>query len=50
MARPIKETPVLQGKDAVRFIRRMNETRMEPIEKKQRREANYKLALSILVK
>ena len=50
MARPIKETPVLQGKDAARFIQRMNETRIESPEKKQRRETNYKLALSILVK
>ena len=50
MARPIKETPVLQGKDAARFIQRMNETRIESPEKKLRRETNYKLALSILVK
>ena len=50
MARPIKETPVLEGKDATQFIRRMNETRIESPEKKQRREANYRLALSILVK
>lgn len=28
MARPIKETPILTGKDAERFVRRMNEKRI----------------------
>ena len=49
MARPIKETPVLKGEDARRFVQRMNETRTESSEKKRRRQANYKLAMSILV-
>ncbi|MDE6543487.1 MAG: hypothetical protein K2K76_05930 [Muribaculaceae bacterium] len=49
MARPIKETPVLEGDDARRFVERMNETRIEPTEIKRRRLANYKLAMSILV-
>lgn len=49
MARPIKETPVLKGNDALRFVERMNETRTETSEKKRRRLANYKLAMSILV-
>lgn len=48
MAQPIKETPILRGDDARRFIERMNETRVESDEKKQRRLANYKLAMSIL--
>ncbi len=50
MARPIKETPILEGEDARRFIERMNETRIESEEKKRRRLANYNLALSILEK
>lgn len=33
MARPIKETPVLKGEDARRFVERMNETRIESPEK-----------------
>lgn len=48
MARPIKETPILEGDDARRFIERMNETRAESTEKRRRRLANYKLAMSIL--
>ncbi|MBJ2161631.1 MAG: hypothetical protein JFR39_05990 [Muribaculaceae bacterium] len=48
MARPIKETPVLKGDDARRFVERMTETRIESAEKKRRRLANYKLAMSIL--
>lgn len=50
MARPIKETPVLEGEDARRFIEHMNTTRIESSEKKRRRLANYKLAMSILVR
>lgn len=49
MARPIKETPILEGEDARRFVERMNETRVESAEKKRRRLANYKLAMSIFV-
>lgn len=49
MARPIKETPVLKGEDARRFVERMNETRIESPEKKRRRLANYKIAVSILI-
>lgn len=49
MARPIKETPILEGEDARRFIERMNEDRIESAEKKRRRLANYKLAMSILI-
>lgn len=49
MARPIKETPILEGDDARRFIDHMNTIRHETIEKKRRRLANYKLAMSILV-
>lgn len=49
MARPIKETPVLEGEDARRFVERMNETRVETADRKRRRLANYKLAMSIMV-
>lgn len=48
MARPIRETPVLEGKDARRFLERMSENRSESSEKKRRRLANYNLAMSIL--
>lgn len=48
MARPIKETPILEGEDARRFVERMNETRVESAEKRSRRLANYRLAMSIL--
>lgn len=47
MARPIKETPVLYGDDARRFVERMNDLRVESPAKKQRRLANYKLAMKI---
>ncbi len=49
MARPIKETPILEGEDARRFMERMNETRIESPEKRRRRLANYRLAMSIMV-
>lgn len=48
MARPIKETPVLEGEDARRFVEHMNETRTESSEKRRRRLANFKLAMSIM--
>lgn len=47
MARPIKETPILHGEDANRFVKRMNEIRVESADKKRRRLTNYKLAMSI---
>ena len=50
MARPIKETPVLEGDDARRFVERMNETRIESAETRRRRLANYKLVMSIFCK
>ena len=49
MARPIKETPLLEGEDARRFIQRMNEDRHESKEDRRRRLANFKLAMSIMV-
>lgn len=38
MALPIKETPVLRGRDAVRFIERMYKADSEPVTKKEREE------------
>ena len=49
MARAIKETPILKGKDTLRFIKRMNEKRVESPEKRTRRLANYQLAMRIFV-
>lgn len=31
MAKPIRATPVLRGKDAIRFIRRMHEVETQPM-------------------
>jgi len=48
MARQIKETPILFGKDARRFEKRMKEKRRETeTERKTRMEA-YRTAISIL--
>lgn len=44
----VRETPVLKGEDARRFIERMNETRVEPAGKRRRRLADYKLAKGIM--
>lgn len=38
MSLPIKETPVLKGKDAVRFIEAMIKAETEPITDKKRKE------------
>lgn len=35
MALPIKETPVLKGRDAVRFIKRMHIAETKPAPKKE---------------
>ena len=50
MARPIKETPILHGEDARRFLARMAEGRKETPEQRERRIANYKLLKSRFVK
>ena len=47
MAREIKETPVLTGKDAVRFKKRMNETRVVSKEEIERVKKNYEYIISI---
>ena len=41
MARPIKETPILYGKDAERFIREMENVKPATEEEKKRVRASY---------
>ena len=48
MAKPIKETPILFGEDARRFEERMKQVRRETPEERERRLANYELALKML--
>ena len=48
MARPIKETPILFGEDARRFVERMNQVRKETPEEREQRLADYALFLKML--
>ncbi len=48
MARPIKETPILFGEDARRFLRRMNEKRTETPEQRERRLRDYEDCMVML--
>lgn len=50
MARPIKDTPMLKGEDARRFVELMNTPRPESKEQRARRQASYKTVLSMFVK
>ena len=43
MSREIKETPILYGKDARRFLARMKEKRTETPEQKAKRIADYEM-------
>lgn len=47
MARPIKETPILTGKDAERFVERMSRSdeRRESISERDNRMAVYKATM-----
>ncbi|MBO7288172.1 MAG: hypothetical protein IIW55_07630 [Bacteroidales bacterium] len=47
MARKIQETPILTGKDAERFIKRMQETRTVSDEEIERVKKNYEYIMSI---
>lgn len=47
MARKIKETPILTGMDAKRFIERMQETRIVSQEEIERVRKNYEYIISI---
>lgn len=48
MAKPIKETPILFGDDALRFIERMESGQKETDEERETRIADYLLIKSIL--
>ena len=43
MARPIKETPILYGEDARRFLARMQEHKHISAEERARMEENYRI-------
>ncbi len=47
MATPIKETPILTGEDAMRFLKRMDEKREVSEEEIARMKKNYELLMSI---
>ena len=46
MARPIKETPILYGEDALRFEARMKEHRRVSPEERARIKANYEALIA----
>ncbi len=48
MALPIKETPILFGEDARRFLKRMNEKRTESSEDRKRRLMHYEMGMEML--
>ena len=48
MSRPIKETPILYGNDARRFLQRMKEKRTETPEQRAKRIADYEMAMQML--
>ena len=48
MARPIKETPILYGEDARRFLERMKNPPKETKEERKRRLENYEAAMKML--
>ncbi|MDE5887296.1 MAG: hypothetical protein K2J48_10155 [Muribaculaceae bacterium] len=50
MAKPIKETPILSGKDAERFVDLMNTPRPESEEAKSRRNRSYSAIKKMFVK
>lgn len=45
MARPIKETPILYGEDARRFLERMKNPPKETKEERERRLAHYRAVM-----
>ena len=47
MARPIKETPILYGKDARRFEARMQEKRHISQEERARIDVHYKAGMAM---
>jgi hypothetical protein len=49
MARPVRETPILYGKDAKRFLERMKNPPKETPEEKKRRLEDYHLMMRVFV-
>lgn len=47
MARPIRETPILFGEDARRFMERMKNPPRETKAERERRLADYEIAMKI---
>ena len=47
MSRPIKETPILYGKDARRFLARMKEKRTETLEERADRIAAFETVMAM---
>ena len=47
MARPIKETPILKGKDAERFLRLMDEVQPVSKEELEKMRKDYEYFMSI---
>ena len=47
MSRPIKETPILYGKDARRFLARMKEKRTETPEQREDRLAAFEAVMAM---
>jgi len=48
MAKPIKETPILRGKDAIRFLDALKENKKVSPEELAKIKANYERIKSIL--
>lgn len=48
MARPIQDTPVLQGEDALRFVELMNTPRPESQERKDQINKAYEIVMGML--
>jgi hypothetical protein len=49
MARPVRETPILYGKDAKRFLERMKNPPKETPEEKKCRLEDYHLMMRVFV-
>lgn len=49
MARPIKETPILYGEDARKFLERMKNPPKETKEEREKRLKDYEAAMKMLV-
>lgn len=47
MAQPIRETPILFGEDARRFLERMKNPQKETPEEKEKRVKHYKAVMSV---